>query len=272
MDTLISPADGTPVVHRTFPCVAPGRAVGTALLVHGTALSQATWRGFGYVRALTRTHTVITVDLRGHGRSGGPHQPSAYGMDFFVADLLAVLDQTRSNLVDYVGYSLGGRIGFSLAVAAPARLNRFVSIAGAPGAEPGAFDRLFFPGCITTLREHGMDGFLSGWQNRTGERLDGPTRHAFAANDPLALAASMEGSGKDPGIPDDLLAGITAPIQLIVGSQDPARLSSAERVRTVLPESALLVVDGATHGDVLRRPQTLAAVTGFLTTAADNPV
>lgn len=265
MDTLISPADGISITYRVFPCTRPDAEPAAVLLVHGTALSQAIWRGFGYVRALTETHTVITVDLRGHGRSAGPHLPSAYGMDAFMADLIAVLDRTGLAAVDYVGYSLGGRIGFSLAAAVPNRLKRFVSIAGAPTTEPGTFDRVFFPGCIAVLQHRGMDGFLSGWQAWTGAPLDGPTRHAFAANDPQALAAYMTRSESDPGVDDAGLAGITLPVQLIVGSQDRERHTAAQKAATLLPHVRLHVLENATHGGILREPQTLALVTAFLT-------
>jgi pimeloyl-ACP methyl ester carboxylesterase len=237
VETVISPVDGTRIAYRTFPreASAPDGPAPTVLMTHGTALSQAIWRGFGYLRALVPSHTVITVDLRGHGRSEGPHHEAAYRMDAFVADLVAVLDRTGTGSADYVGYSLGGRVGFSLAAAHPSRLNRFVSIAGAPGTAPGAFDRVFFPGCIAALKEGGMEGFLEGWQAHTGQPLDAPTRHAFAANDAEALAAYMSRSEDDPGVDDETLKRFTVPTQLIVGSLDRERVRAAEHVHAVLP-------------------------------------
>ncbi len=270
METVISPVDGTRIAYRTFPreaSAAEGPAP-TVVMSHGTALSQAIWRGFGYVRALTPTHTVITVDLRGHGRSEGPHHETAYSMESFVADLVAVLDQTETAAADYVGYSLGGRVGFSLAAAHPSRVNRFVSIAGAPGTAKGAFDRVFFPGCITALKEGGMEGFLEGWQAHTGQPLDAPTRHAFAANDSEALAAYMSRSEDDPGVDDETLKRFTVPTQLIVGSLDRERVGAAEHVHAVLPSAQLLVVEGASHGTILREPDTLSTVTRFLAPGA----
>jgi pimeloyl-ACP methyl ester carboxylesterase len=189
-------------------------------------------------------------------------------MDAFVADLVAVLDQTGTTTADYVGYSLGGRVGFSLAAAHPNRLNRFVSIAGAPGTAKGAFDRVFFPGCITALKEGGMEGFLDGWQAHTGAPLDAPTRHAFAANDSEALAAYMSRSQDDPGVDDETLKRVVVPMQLIVGSLDRERVRAAEHVHAVLPSAQLLVVPGASHGTILRQPETLSALTAFLAPVA----
>ena len=77
---------------------APDPAPAPVVLVHGTALSQAIWRGFGWVRALSPERPVITLDLRGHGRSGTPHDPSAYAMDLMVADVVSVLDAVGGRL------------------------------------------------------------------------------------------------------------------------------------------------------------------------------
>jgi pimeloyl-ACP methyl ester carboxylesterase len=259
VDFAINPQDGVRVVYRS---TGTGPAV---VLVHGTALSQVIWRGFGYVRDLSADHTVITLDLRGHGRSDKPHQQSAYRMEFFVADVLSVLDQLAVERAHYVGYSLGGRVGFSLIEAAPQRVARFVSAAGAPGNRPGAFDRVFFPGCIDVLETAGMAGFIERWQEHSGAPLDAATRGAIAANDAQALAAYMRTAELDTGVPDQQLADASTPTLMLVGSQDEERLAAAEHVHA-LGRAALTVIPGATHGDLLRQPAAIAAIRHFLTT------
>ena len=232
--------------------------------MHGTALSQVIWRGFGYVGDLSADHTVITLDLRGHGRSDKPRDESSYRADRFVADVLAVLDRLDVEQTDYLGYSLGGRIGFSLADTAGHRLRRLVSAAGAAGNRPGAFDRLFFPGCIATLESGGTAGFLDGWQAHLGEPIDRATRSALTVNDAPALAAYMRQAEQDTGVPDDRLARIDVPTLMLVGSLDTERLAAAERVQAVWPAVTVQVIPGATHSDLLRRPETRASVRSFL--------
>ena len=49
------------------------------VLVHGfTRNIETNWMETGVLSALTRRHRVIAVDLRGHGKSGKPHDPRAY--------------------------------------------------------------------------------------------------------------------------------------------------------------------------------------------------
>jgi pimeloyl-ACP methyl ester carboxylesterase len=250
--------DGAQIAYRS---TGAGPAI---VLVHGTALSQVIWRGFGYVRDLATDHTVITLDLRGHGRSTKPQDGSGYTMDLFVADVLAVLNLLEIERTHYLGYSLGGRVGFSLADAFPARVGNFISAAGAPGNQPGAFDRLFFPGSIDTLETAGMKGFLESWQAHSGP-IDRSTRAALAANDATALAAYMRQAEQDTGVPASRLATFAVPTLMLVGSEDSERLAAAQQVQATAPQATLQVIGGATHGDLLLHPETRPAVRAFLT-------
>ncbi|MCL4241634.1 MAG: alpha/beta fold hydrolase, partial [Dehalococcoidia bacterium] len=51
------------------------------VLVHGFASSlHGNWRATGIADALvTSGRRVVALDCRGHGRSGKPHDPEAYG-------------------------------------------------------------------------------------------------------------------------------------------------------------------------------------------------
>lgn len=107
------------------------------LCVHGFASScRDNWVATGWVRDLLRAgYRVIGVDQRGHGRSDKPHDPRAYSMPAFVADLVAVLDTYLVAGVRYVGYSLGARVGWQLAVDAPEHVGRAV-LGGIPDGRP----------------------------------------------------------------------------------------------------------------------------------------
>jgi pimeloyl-ACP methyl ester carboxylesterase len=258
VEYVANPIDGTRIAYRSFGA---GPAI---VMVHGSALSQVIWRGFGYVREFASDHTVVTLDLRGHGRSGKPRAASAYGTEKFVDDVLAVLGALGIDRAHYLGYSLGGRVGFSLAAAHPHRLMSLISAGGAARNSPGAFDRLFFPDCIDTLETGGMPAFIAGWEAHSGQRLDASTRAAFMANDGVALAAYMREADRDPGVPDDALSTIAVPTLLLVGSRDNERVRPARHALSVMQNATLRVLDGATHGDTLRHPDAMPAVRALL--------
>ncbi|OUS95638.1 alpha/beta hydrolase [Rhodococcus sp. NCIMB 12038] len=254
-----NPVDGVRIAYRT---VGDGEPL---VLVHGTALSHAIWRGFGYVAALRDRYRLILVDLRGHGRSDKPHDEDAYAMDLLSGDVLAVLDHLELPSAHVLGYSLGGRVALALAVGAPDRLESLIVGGGSSLPQAGAFDRLFFPGCIDVLERDGMDAFLGQWNARRAWPIDAGTRVAFMANDAKALAAYMRRSGVEPGVDDDVLRRIAVPTLLFVGSEDAERIGDTRRVAALIPGASLAILPGFDHSTaVAASTEVLAAVEPFL--------
>ena len=221
------------------------------LLVHGSALSRAIWRGFGYTKAFREHYRVITMDLRGHGRSAKPAHPGDYSMDTLVADALAVLDAAGAQQAHYGGYSVGARVGFSLAVAAPERLLSLTSLGGTYRIRPGSIGELFFPTYDDALGSGGMPAFVQGWEAWIGSSLDAQTKAAFLANDAPALRAYFAQTEAEPAIADAEIAAITTPALLMAGTADPARLEDSTRAAALMPNAALVELPGRNHGTTL---------------------
>ncbi len=101
------------------------------VLVHGFASNkEINWVLPGWVPALKRAgRRVIALDNRGHGQSSKPHDPAAYTLPLMASDTLALLDHLKIERTDYLGYSMGGRIGMLLALRNPDRI-RSASLGG----------------------------------------------------------------------------------------------------------------------------------------------
>ena len=66
------------------------------VLLHGFAVNaDLNWRLPGLTEVLAREFRVISMDLRGHGLSGKPHDPELYG-DTMAGDVIALLDTSAS--------------------------------------------------------------------------------------------------------------------------------------------------------------------------------
>ncbi len=92
------------------------------VLVHGMGGDRSTWRTLA--RELRRRdRTVVSFDLRGHGRTGaGP----SYDLADFRDDLGAVVDHLATDRVDLVGHSLGAHTALRYAMGEPERVRRMV--------------------------------------------------------------------------------------------------------------------------------------------------
>jgi pimeloyl-ACP methyl ester carboxylesterase len=90
------------------------------ILLHGAFVTSDIW-GFE-VPLLMKTHEVIVVDSRGHGRSSMPELPFTY--DLMAADVLQLMDELKIKKASIVGWSDGGIIGMILAIRHPERINK----------------------------------------------------------------------------------------------------------------------------------------------------
>ena len=84
------------------------------VLLHGITDSSADWAPID--QRLAADHTVVTLDLRGHGRSGDAEDYSPLAM---VNDLAAVVAATGVESPLLVGHSLGAVVAVAYASAAP---------------------------------------------------------------------------------------------------------------------------------------------------------
>ncbi|MDR6558263.1 pimeloyl-ACP methyl ester carboxylesterase [Arthrobacter pascens] len=223
----------------------------TIVLVHGSGLSRAIWRGLGYTKALEERFQVVTLDLRGHGRSEKPQHEDAYSMDLLVGDILAVLDAAGVQAAHYVGYSAGARVGFSLLASSPERVETFTSAGGTYRSPAGQIESIFFPGYDQALDRGGVPEFLRQWSNAAGRDVDPQTAAAFLANDPAALRAYFRRSEDEPGIPEADLRKMDTPTLLLAGTEDPLRHADSERAARLMHKAQFHALLGRNHGQTL---------------------
>jgi pimeloyl-ACP methyl ester carboxylesterase len=94
------------------------------VLVHGLGDSRRTWNRV--MGALAVTHTVIAVDLPGHGESDAPGGDYSLGAHATVIrDLLLALGHTSATIA---GHSLGGGVALQFAYQFPQHVDRLLLI------------------------------------------------------------------------------------------------------------------------------------------------
>lgn len=87
------------------------------LLIHGFIVNSASWKKTPLPEDLLRNgFQVITLDLRGNGKSGKPLQETAYAHDAEAKDIMGLISFLHIKTYDVVGYSRGSIIAARLLV------------------------------------------------------------------------------------------------------------------------------------------------------------
>jgi pimeloyl-ACP methyl ester carboxylesterase len=215
----VAGADGVPI--RVYAAAGDADRA-PVVLVHGLGSdASVNWSQAGWVRALQAVgRPLVALDLRGHGASGAPVDPSAYRLPLMVEDLAAVLDATvpTGRTVDAIGYSLGSRVLLEYVGRAgtgtPVRRLVLGGSAGQPllqGMDPDAVDAAIGGGPVPAHAETARIARTIG---------------ALPTNDERALAALVRGLHSDPDAvrraPDP-----TVPTMVGVGTADPLHDAAA---------------------------------------------
>lgn len=259
-----NPDDGIRIYYETTGDGPP------LLLHHPTATSSALWRELGYVDALAPEFRLILPDARGHGHSDHPTNDDAYQTRLLVGDILAILDHANIKRTHYLGYSLGGRIAYPLALAAADRLTS-IAIGGASHRpQQGIHDPVDYAAITSALTRNDTDTSREA-EPRRDSTLPHTRLRAFPT-DPRALPAYLRQTQREPGMPPHSLRALTMPILLFAGQHDHQHLRDAHTAVAELQNGRLLTIPNDDHLSTLTATEkTLPPLTTFFRLTADRP-
>jgi len=205
------------------------------VLHHGTGSNSTTWLRHGYARVLRERFQLILIDARGHGQSDKPRDPAAHTGELRARDVTAVLDALHVDRAHFLGYSMGGWIGFAMARFAPERL-RSLAIGGAHPFADEAITR------IPEQAAHDPATFIATLEQVMGERLSTETQRLLLMNDLVAVIASLR-----QRVPlEDVLPRLPVPCWLFAGTAD-RRYELIQRTQAALPGTKLLSLPSCSH-------------------------
>ncbi len=234
-------------VHGSGPAI---------LLTHGYSATSAMWKG--QIEPLSRDHTLIVWDMRGHGESGYPDDPAAYSEPATVADMAALLDAVGAERAVVGGLSLGGYMSLAFHRAHPERVRALMIIDTGPGFKNDEAREGWNRTAIRTaerLETRGLEGLGASGEVRA-------SRHRSAEG--LARAARGMLTQRDPAVIESLPA-IAVPTLVVVGADDTPFLKAADYMAAKIPGAEKVVIPAAGHAVNLDQPQAFnAAVRTFL--------
>ncbi len=224
------------------------------ILAHPSGATLDRWRQCGWTDALRDTYTLVLFDARGYGRSGKPHDVSAYELSLRLTDVTAVLDHLGIKKAHYFGYSMGAQIGFWLAIRATERFDSFI-LGGMSSYRGEVVQKAIQEGKDVLLYQMRVDDpekALLLQEQFLGHPMTKEEKDSVLANDARAQLALVLSLRAWRSLTDDELSRITAPCLLLCGNLDPRYSEAMESARHI-SQATFVSLPGLDHSAVFRR-------------------
>jgi pimeloyl-ACP methyl ester carboxylesterase len=216
----------------------------TVILLHGGLTSIEAWSN--QVLFLARTHRVIAIDSRGHGRSTRGKQPYSYAL--MASDVIALMDELSIPRAAFVGWSDGGIIALELAMKHPNRVDKALTVG--TNYSPAGVDH--------SLDRNSVFGEFAQKAAKQYEEIS-PTPDEFTQ----FLGAITRMWNTQPNYTEEELQDVIAQFTVVQAIEDEAIIDEhAEKMASLLPNATYVPLDGLSHFALWQDPARLNTIIG----------
>ncbi|HWD27845.1 MAG TPA: alpha/beta fold hydrolase [Rhizomicrobium sp.] len=227
------------------------------LLTHGYSATAQMWRG--QIAALSKDHTLVLWDMRGHGQSDYPEDQAEYSEAKTVEDMAALLDAVGAKTAIVGGLSLGGYMSLAFNATHPERVRALLIIDTGPGYKKDEARDGWNANAIKTAERYERDG-LGQLSGGSAERRSAQHRDASG----LARAGRGMLTQRNARVIESL-PNVKAPSIVIVGEKDTPFLAASDYMAAKIPNCAKAIIPNAGHAANIDNPEDFnKALTGFL--------
>jgi pimeloyl-ACP methyl ester carboxylesterase len=244
--------------------------------VHGVGRNGRDFDVLG--ESLAATHRVLAPDMPGRGESEWLADPNDYVFPTYLTALTALVARSGAQTVDWVGTSMGGLLGITMAALPKSPLARLVVNDVGPTIEPAALARIkgYFGADPSFATYAEIDAYVRTISAPFGTLSDEQWSHLVRTN----VRQRADGTwaiGYDPGIavpfrtaaaPPDLWPlwdAIRCPTLVLRGAQsDLLTAATAAEMRARGPKPAVIEFAGVGHAPMLLDAQQIDPVLRFL--------
>ncbi len=228
------------------------------LLHHGYTASRVNW--MPVAERLRQRYQIILMECRGTGQS--EHTPEGYTLEQYAADVVGMLDHLGLEKVSFAGHSMGGGIGYLLALEHKARLERLILMAPIPAEGVGEITPELREQRLAERRRGDREAILARYRAMQF-REDVETEEWFIDRAEHILSVSDGHFERGAESMRDLdvahrLPEITTPTLMIAGAVDSLLEANLKDFMN-LPNATLEVLSRAGHEVAVHEPDRVAA-------------
>jgi len=245
------------------------------VLLHGFTGDRTSWNSF--VKQWSLSRKCICIDIIGHGKTDSPENSNRYEIQSVVQDINSIIENLKLDVVDVLGYSMGGRLALSFAMEFPEKVRKLVLESSSPGlktAEERNRRQIQDERLANQILEHGIEEFVYYWENiplfssqkELALQEQQIIREQRLQNSPVGLSNSLKGMGT--GVQPsywDKLSLFESDTLLITGAMDEKFCIIAEKMVFSMKNAQWMKVDGCGHAIHVEHSEKFGTiVNGFL--------
>jgi pimeloyl-ACP methyl ester carboxylesterase len=240
------------------------------LLIHGLGSSGRDWEF--QVSDFARNYQVITIDLRGHGKSGKPTGP--YSIPLFAADTVQFLKEINIQRTHILGISLGGMVAYQLGLDWPELVSSLTIVNSSPELVIRTIrDRLRIWQRFMIVRFLGLGKMGEVLANRffldpAQEEIRQVFIERWAQNDKSAYLEAMKALFSWSVV--ERLGDIQCPTLLVSAEFDYLPSPKDAGYLMKIPQARLVVIEGARHALPAEKPVEFNIVVAKFLREIDN--
>ena len=227
------------------------------LLHHGYTASRVNW--MPVAERLETRYRIILMECRGTGQS--EHTPDGYTLEQYARDVVGMLDHLGLDRVSFAGHSMGGGIGYLLALDHAERLDRLILMAPIPAEGVGEITPELREQRLAERRRGDREAILARYRLMQF-REDVETEEWFVDRAEHILSVSDGHFERGAESMRDLdvahrLPEITTPTLMIAGGVDSLLIPNLTDY-IHLPNASLEVLSRAGHEVAVHEPDRVA--------------
>jgi pimeloyl-ACP methyl ester carboxylesterase len=237
----LTAADGVKIYYEV---AGSGKPV---ILIHGFIVNSNSWKRTSlYSDLIANGYQVITLDLRGNGKSDKPHDEKFYVDDAEAKDVMRLADELKLKDYAVVGYSRGAIIASRVLILDKRATSAVIGGMGLDFTNPQWPRRIMFYEALSGKRDV--------------PELEGLIRYINESGlDREALALMQFGQ---PSTTEEEFKKGNKPVLVICGSEDQDN-GSAKSLADIIPGARYTVVPG-NHNNAAQTPMFSNEVLEFL--------
>ena len=230
------------------------------LLIHGLGSSVRDWEF--QIPVFKNHYQVITLDLRGHGRSSKPKGP--YSIRGFADDVVSLLKSLHLESVHVLGISMGTSVGFELVLGYPEMVRTFigvnmgVSLPVKTLQEKWAFWKRTLIVKLLSMKKMGEVLGPMLFPDPSQKNLQKMVADRWAENDKKSYIAAMNAL-KNWSVAESL-SQIHVPTLIIASDGDYTSVQLKREYVSKIPSARLIVIEHAHHAVPVEKPEEFNAI------------